>query len=149
MKKTRTLILIANGTRARFFVNDGPNRGLKARPDLEMAQTALHARDIQADKPGRSYESRGAGRHAIEYSSDPERLAERRFLGDVIERLQALEREAAFDRLILAASPRVLGDMRQLLPPSLNAKLYADVNKDLTQIADLDLPKHLADVIVL
>jgi protein required for attachment to host cells len=149
MKKTSTCILVVNGTKARFFFNEGPNRGLKPRPDLDMTQPPLHARDIQADKPGRSFDSGGQGRHAMEYPTEPERVAERRFLGEVLVRLEELDRDGAFDRLVLAAPPRVLGDLRQLLPRGLASKVYADVNKDLTHFADQDLPDHLADVIVL
>ena len=149
MKKIETCIVIANGTKARLYFNDGPGHGLKARPDLDMARKEQHARDIQSDKPGRSFESQGGARHAIEYASDPQRVAERRFLGDIIARLRELEHDSAFDRLVLVASPKVLGDMRRLLPRSLGAKIYVDVNKDLTHLSDHDLVQHLKDVIVL
>ena len=99
MKKIITLIVIANGTRARFYFNDGPNRGLKGRPDLDMEGENLHTRDIQADKPGRTFDRSGGGRHAMEFTTDPQRLLERKFLSNVIGRLEELSDEKSFDRL--------------------------------------------------
>ncbi len=149
MKKIITLIVVANGTRASFYFNNGPNRGLKVRPDLDMEGENLHARDIQADEPGRAFDRSGKGRHAMEYPNDPQRLIERKFLGDVVDRLNKLSQKPSFDRLVLVAPPRALGDLRKLLSKALSRKVYSEINKDLTHIAQHDLSGHFDDVIVL
>ncbi len=55
MKPIVTWIVVADGDQAKIFAHDGPGKGLQALPDLNLfEQDALQAREIMADKPGRS-----------------------------------------------------------------------------------------------
>ena len=148
MKPKTTLVLTVNGSRAHFYSYPGPQNRLSPRPELDLEETLLHARDIQADKPGRTHNRMGANRHAMEYPTDPQCELEVRFLKDVIERTSEEIRKASIDRLVLVAPPGSLGKLRKMLPQDLRQRLYGELNKDLTQIAPVDLPKHLDKILV-
>ena len=149
MKKTTTLIVIANGTRAKFFANEGPGKGLLARPELSMDEKLLHARDIQADKPGRTFDSKGGNRHAMEYSSDPQDTEKSLFAKKIAERLESTFYDLKFDRTIIAASPHILANLRKFISPTLHSKIYAEIDKDLTKIPEPELTSHFTDVLAL
>ncbi len=147
MKPVKTGILIVDGAHARFVLNTGPGKGVEEITELAVNGRNLHPRDIQADKPGRSFDRAGTGRHAIEYPSDPQRIEQERFLIMVLEKARQAIENKRFDRLIIAAPPRLLGDVRQHLPAALKDKIYAEINKDLIPIPVQDLPKHLEHVL--
>ena len=77
MKSVKTWILIANGSRARIVINEGVGRGVTAVAGKFFNRESQKGGDIMADRPGRTFNSEGTGRHAMEYSSDPVRERER------------------------------------------------------------------------
>jgi protein required for attachment to host cells len=149
MKPTRTWILIADGARARIYLNEGPGKGIKPVEGGEIAGDHRPNRELERDKPSRSFESVGATRHAIEPRQDPHRELKR----DFAERLAALLEERlsqkAFDRLVLVAPPAALGDLRAALPEAVRARVHAELGKDLTKTPASELPGHLAGVLAI
>ena len=65
MKPTITWIVVADGARARIFVNRGPGKGIEL---SERELTADHQRtsDMVRDSLPRTHDSVGPARHAIE-----------------------------------------------------------------------------------
>jgi protein required for attachment to host cells len=149
MKPTRSWIVIADGAQVRILENHGPGKGLTALPQEERHQPLPPSRDINADRPGRSHDRMGPGRHAMEPPSDPHREEKRRFADELAGRLNAAALKQRYDRLILVAPPKTLGDLRQALGKEAAAKLDGELAKDLTKVADHDLPGHLGEVIAL
>ncbi|HVY50245.1 MAG TPA: host attachment protein, partial [Devosia sp.] len=111
MKPTRTWIVIADGDQAKIFENDGPGKGLKPISNLTLEQERLRAREIMADRPGRTGTAPGA-HAAIQYHSDPVDMRERRFVEHLADILDRKRMEGAFSRLVIAAAPAALGDLR-------------------------------------
>ena len=147
MKGTRTWILIANGARARIVENTGVGKGVSPVDNLVFSENTDGAAGIMADRPGRVHDSRGAGRHAMEYASDPVREREKSFaemLAEVLENGRALGK---FDRLIVVAAPQAMGDLRSFLGPELKRQLHGEIAKDLTHVPNADLPRHLEGVL--
>ena len=147
MKKTRTLILIANGSRAKFLSHSGPGKGLSTLRDLSLERDVLHTRDIQADKPGRTHDRSGRHRHAMEYSSDPQETELSHFADQCAQRAETTLSDSSFDRIIVVSSPDMLSYLRRSLAPAVQKKVYAEIDKDLTQIPDTDLPSHFRKVL--
>ncbi len=147
MKAKVTWILIADGAQAKVFEHQGPGKGLKAVSEVKFEQDPLQAREIMADKPGRSFSSVGHGRSAMEYTTDPVAVRERRFVENVAEELDRHEQQGAFDRLIIAAAPTALGDIRPALSKKLQDRVMAELPKDLTNIPTPQLEKHFADLL--
>lgn len=146
MRAVRTWILLADGTRARIVCNTGPGKGLAEVRGMEFAGENLRPGDIMADRPGRTFDSAGAHRHAMEPPSDPQREAKRSFAADLVAMLQNQLQAQAFDRLVLVAAPATLGDIRKTLPKSLQAVVYGEVSKNLVHVPNAELESHLGDV---
>lgn len=147
MKPVRSWIVIADGAQARILENTGPGRGLTPLPAESMRTTLHPSREIYTDRPGRTFDSAGQGRHAKEAPTDPHRDEKRRFAADLADHLNAAALNHSYDRLILVAPPKTLGDLRQALSKEAATKISGELPKDLTPIADGDLPRHLGDVI--
>ncbi|MGV3490095.1 MAG: host attachment protein [Devosia sp.] len=147
MKAKVTWILIADGATAKVFEHH-PKEGFTAVEDLMFAQEPLKASEIMADKPGRSFSSGSDGRSAMEYSSDPVAVRERRFVEHVAEELERKHRQKAFDQLIVAAAPTALGDLRPAFSKGLKDVIVAELPKDLTNLPTPQLEKHFSDLLV-
>jgi protein required for attachment to host cells len=147
MKPTTTWIVIADGAHARLFANRGPGKGIEAiengvingdhRPDHELVR----------DAAGRTFESVGDTRHAITPRTDPHRELKREFAKELVSLLDQRLSEHAFDRLILVAPPKALGDLRSALSDGLKPRVYAELDKDLVKIPTAELPQHLGAVL--
>lgn len=98
-----------------------------------------------AERPGRSYESVGAARHAIEARQDPQEAAKLAFAGAVADRLEQAAADKRYQRLVLMAPPRFLGELRSALGDRARALLYGTLNKDLTQAPLHEIVEHLAE----
>jgi len=146
-RKQVTWVLVADGAHARVFVNDGVGKGVQELEDRGFVGSRLHDRDIQADKPGRSFDSHGQGRHAMEPRTDPQQHEEREFLREVIDWVAAKAQDGQFDRLVLMAAPHALGDLRGLMSKTLAAKVVAEIPKNLAKSTAADVESHLTDVL--
>ena len=147
MKPVRTWIVIADGARARIVKNTGPGRGVEADAELVFRSEHQKLQEIMADKPGRAFDSVGKGRHAMAYGSDAVREDERHFLQSLAERLEKEALADAYDRLILVAPPRALGDLRSFLSKPVKNRVHDEIAKDLTQLPNDRLANHLGKTI--
>lgn len=146
MQKT-TYVLIADGARARLFVVEEGTAALKPALGQEFIGTNLPSREIASDRPGRSFDSAGLGRHAMEPPTDPHRHAERVFAQEVVAVLEDARQKNAFQRLVVVAPPKALGDLRSEFSDALRNRVIAELHKDLTKVAIHDLPSHLAEIL--
>lgn len=146
MKAQTNWIVIADGNQARIFENSGVGKGLRQIDHVE--QTPKTAAEIMADRPGRAYSSVGHGRSAMEPPTDPVQKREADFMRALAEKLDAGARAGAFDRLVLAAAPKALGDLRQSLSEAVRKTLMAELPKDLTNVPTDNLAEHLKDILV-
>ena len=143
MKRIVTWILVADGDHAKVFENDGPGKGMRAIDGLQFEQEHLRAQDIMADRPGRAGAGNAPGsRSAIDYRTDPVDARERRFLDSVADLLNAKRLEGAYDRLVIAAAPAALGELRAALSDEVRKSIVAELPKDLTGLPTAKLADH-------
>lgn len=123
-------MLVADGRRARVLVEQrrGANLDEPSEWAMEIGEDELY--DIQ-DRPPRSFDRVGAGRHAMDGGRSLHEMEEEKFLKRVAERLGDAEKQKQFDHLIIAAPPRALGLLRDMLPSGAKSRIRADVSKDL------------------
>lgn len=134
-KVATTWVLVADGTRACVLANDGAGHGLHEALPMDFVGTNLPTRSHITDRPGRTRNvktSRG-GSHAMCGPDDAHRLEKAVFAREVARRLDAYARAGAFDRLILVAPPRTLGDLRAALDPQTQRLVVDTIAKDLTR----------------
>jgi protein required for attachment to host cells len=103
----------------------------------------LHDRDFASDRPGRSYESVGAARHAIQRENDPRQREAIRFAREIARTLEEARRKGEFEQLIVVAGPSFLGLLRAELAPTTKACVVHEVHKDLVHSPPETLLQHL------
>ena len=149
MKAIRTWILVADGARARILENDGPGRGLHAVEGMTFQADHAATHDLVTEREGRSYSSQGPGRSAIEARTDPHRDLKTSFSHHLADVLTRAHHNQAYDRLIIAASPVTLGDLRAAISDKVRATVSAELARDLTKLPNGELPSHFQDLIAL
>ena len=147
MKPVKIWVLIADGARARIVEQTGVGRALREVSGSEFSDDHLRNRDIVADRPGRSFDSGGRGRHAMVPPSDPQDLREKGFLTRLAGFVDEQYAAGRFDRLVIAAPPSALGYLRSVLSEQVRQVVSAEVASDLTRLPNSKLAKHLEDVL--
>lgn len=145
-KRPRTWIVVADGARARFFEpsDDGKKFVAGRQADMVSPESRGHARDLKSDKPGRGYAAAGANaRHAFEPVHDPHKLEKHKFSAALAEVLDSACGRRAFDRIILVAPRRSLGELRGLLSARVQRCIGKEVAKDLTNETAASLWRRL------
>ena len=128
MKKT--WILVANQAEAQIYSSDRLPGDLLLVDVLENKEGTSHARDLVSDAPGRAFDSTGSGRHAMEPNTGVKEEQRRRFVKEMVERLQTTQSKGGFDKLVLLAAPAVLGVIRKTLPADLTRIVIKEIPKD-------------------
>lgn len=145
----KSWILVAHRGGARLFENNGPGTGLKLLEDIPHPAGRLKDGEINADKPGRAFDSFGDGRHSMSKEHDPTEHVAQQFAKQLCEKLDLGRTQNHYSKLILVAEPRFLGLLRAALPAHTAALVSATLDKDLIGIEDRDLPSHLGATIKL
>lgn len=141
-------VLVADGGRARILVNSGVGKGLHPASGEAFGIDNPPTREQGTDRPGRTFDSAGSGRHAMEPRVDWHRFEKVKFSREIAQRLDRAALDGAFDRLILIAPPATLGDLRSALDGKTRQKVVGEIAKDLTQLSDRDIEGHLDGVAV-
>jgi protein required for attachment to host cells len=137
-----TFVLVADGSRARFFVRQ-PDRSLTEADVRVSPEHRLKEGDLTSDRPGRSYDSRGGGRHAMEQGMSKRERAAIAFAKRLAEELDAQRRVGELERLVLIAAPRFLGHLRSALSAETTALVALAIDKDLSQAPAEDIARQL------
>lgn len=139
-------MLVADGRRARVLVEQRRGSTLEEPAEwvMEISQEDLY--DPQ-DRPPRSFDRVGQGRHAMDGGRSLHEAEEEKFLKRVADRLGEAEKHRAFDHLVIAAPPRALGLLRNLLPPGAKARIRADLSKDLVDEPAAKLRERLTELL--
>ena len=138
-------ILVADGRRARVLVEQRRGAELEEPSDWAMEISEQDLYDPQ-DRPPRSFDRTGAGRHAMDGGRSLHEVEEEKFLKRVAERLGDAEKHNQFDHLVIAAPPRALGLLRNMLPPGAKSRIRADLSKDLLNEPAPKLRERLSEL---
>ena len=123
--------LVADAQRCRILERRIPLGRWQERTEEAVEVANPPSRELGTERPGRTHESSGTARHAIEPKTDPHRQAKQDFARLLADRLEA--RAAKFDRLLLVAPPAFLGDLREALGEAARRRLAGTLDKDLTR----------------
>ena len=136
-------VVVCDGAKALILENAGdatfPN--LKTREVREQADPPT--REIGTDAPGRSLNSVGSGRSAME-QPDYHDQSEQRFLTELARRLDAALTAGEMKSLLLIAPPRALGVLRQAVSANLRQAIRVEIDKDYVKLPVHQIEKHLA-----
>jgi len=126
-------IIVADSARARIF---DAEKGLS---DISEIAALIHTegreqdRDLGSDRPGRSFDSVGGGRHAMSKHVSPHEHEADLFAKRVADHLKTALQSGEFRRLKLAAPPAFLGLLRKHLDDAVTKHLDETVSKNLVE----------------
>ena len=149
MKATKTWILIADGGRARILENDGPGHGLKPVDRMTFVHPLPPTHELVRDRQPRAFESVGHARHAIDIGLDPHRKEKEKFATELAAVLASEAAKRSFDRLVIVAPAKALGELRAALSEPVSKKVQYEIVMDLTKVPNEDVARHISDVIIL
>ena len=127
----KTWVLVADGEKALFLVNDGDAEFPVLTVGREEHQDNPPTREQAANRPGRQHESVGPGRSAYE-DTDWHQLAKDRFADHLAELLYERAHKSRFKRIVLVAPPGVLGELRDKMHKEVRDRVVGEVPKTLT-----------------
>jgi protein required for attachment to host cells len=78
---------------------------------------------------------------------DPVEQREEGFVKSLAVVLDKHQQKGSFDRLIIAAAPIALGDIRKAISPAVKKTIVAELNKDLTNLPTAQLDQHFDGII--
>jgi protein required for attachment to host cells len=145
MAAVRTLVLVASEGEAKILENSGKGTGLRELATLRAADFP----DVDqgfTEAPGHQTAAPGMGGHAFTPRESEREARRTTFAGIIIEGLEQVWNKGGHDRMIVAASPRLLGELRQRMPKAMAEAVAADLPKDLLKIKLIDLPGHFKEV---
>ncbi len=141
-----TWFLLADGRRARVLVEAARGAALDAPSELQMEISEDELYDAQ-DRPPRSFDRVGAGRHAMDKGRSLHEQEEVKFLKRVADTVDEAEKHKRFEHLVIAASPRALGILREKLSASVRARIRAETPKDLLDESAPQLRERLTELL--
>ncbi len=143
----KTWALVTNGLQSRIL------RGFEdgfSEDAIEIASEAesTHLKDILADKPGRGFASATGGRRsAMEPGSDPILRDMQDFAREILRTLEGHMRGGRLTRLAVFAAPKMLGILRQEMPPGLRDAVCLEKDLNLINLSDHELKETVRNTI--
>lgn len=98
------------------------------------------------EERGRGQESMTTARHAFQDADGPIRREKREFAETVAAFLDEAATRGEYQRLVLAAPPKFLGDLRTALGAKARGLVVGEIPKDLTKESDADLGERISDL---
>ena len=124
-------VVVADGEKALFMRNEGDGEHLNLQVFREEEIDNPPNREQAANRRGRQSDSTTARRYAYE-DTDWKQLGKERFAKDLAEILYKRAHANKFDKLVVAADPSTLGELRKEFHQVVSDKVIAEVAKDLT-----------------
>ncbi len=132
-------VFVGDGQKALFLVNEGDEKfpNLRRLAVWELADPPSHEQG--SDAPGRAYSSVGEIHSAVE-ETDWHELEKERFAKSIADHINKAALSNNFDQILIVAPPKILGDLRREFAKTTEAKIIAEVAKDLTNhtIAEIE-----------
>jgi protein required for attachment to host cells len=125
-------VLVADGAKMLFFRNEGDAEHLNLEVVSAEQQADDYDRDIKTDLAGRMPSSPGVGGASSAEEPDYHQQAEDRFAADAADRINRAALAGQFEQLIIVAPPRTLGELRRHYHKETEARIAAEIPKDLT-----------------
>ena len=135
-------VVVADQSKARIFTVSDPHGALLEVGVLEHPEAREREQALTTDRPGRSFDSKGHGRHAMGEKVEPGKQESIRFAKQVADHVQAAHNEGRCNRVLLVAGPSFLGLLRGKLK-TLSGMEISELEKNLGQYDALEIRKHL------
>jgi protein required for attachment to host cells len=140
-----TWVIVADGTRARFF-NRHANRRLEEFDVLLSPDNRLHEGDLVSDRAGR-IDSSASGVHGVGNKNATKDHEQDVFAKRVATRVDDGRKAGEVGKVVLVAAPKFLGRIRASLSGPTAELVAHTIDKELTQLTAEKLAEHLPEFI--
>jgi protein required for attachment to host cells len=124
-------VFVGDGQKALFLINEGDEKLPNLRRLAVWERQDPPSREQGSDAPGRARSSVGEIHSAVE-ETDWHELEKERFATLIADRINKAALSNTFDQILIVAPPRILGDLRREFAKATEAKIIAEIAKDLT-----------------
>lgn len=133
-------VVVADEAHASVFGRETRRGALELLFELDNEDARRKGRELASDRGGRSFDSAGHGRHAMEPSSDPHRASALRFAGDIMGTVERAHHAGLCKDFALIAPPKFLGVLRARLDSQHHFSPALTIDKDLVRhdVADIE-----------
>lgn len=143
MKPVVTWIVLANARSAKVLAHFGFSKGLVPVADQEWVAPKV---PVAKDRAGLGHSIAGPGVAAME-QTDLKAVYDAKFAKTIITHIAKAQAEKRFDRLIVIASPHMLGLLRSQFTKPIRDVLVGEVSKDLLHQPCNAVAHHLDELI--
>ncbi len=141
MQRTVTLLVLASEEKARLLEINSLDKVLEEIECVDRSPVDDEGKEF-SDRAGRMAVG-GEARHAFEPRTLVADRLRQEFAGKVVAAMSERLAAAPFDRLVVAAGPKMLGLLRTALSPELRRRLVFDLDKELIDLPVADLTRHI------
>lgn len=141
--KPHTWVVVADGEKALFLINKGDKEYPHLDVFREEEQDNPPNREQAANHPGRFNDGPSVHSSAVQ-DTDWHQLAKDRFAKDLADILYKKAHAGAFERLVIAADPSTLGELRKEFHQEVEKRIVDEIDKDLTNHPIDDIEKMFA-----
>lgn len=133
------LIVVADAARARIFKTGQKLTDMTETEGFVHPESRLRNKELGADPPVRSANQKGS----LQPRTFPKDHAEQSFAKELGKHLKALHNQLNYEELILIASPRFLGMLRNELDITIDRLVSRTINKELVQAGIDELIEYI------
>jgi protein required for attachment to host cells len=137
-------ILIADQSKARFFILSDTHSGLQEIHKIEHPQGRELEQALSSDRPGRNFDSKGQGRHTMGSEIEPGKHETIQFAKQVVDHVRSAHNDRHCDRLLLVAGSPMLGLLREDLK-TIPGMTITEFDKNLGQFDATEIRAHLPE----
>jgi protein required for attachment to host cells len=142
----RTWIVVAESSRARILETNSTQEALREVETLDHPEARLHEQELTSDQPGRRFAvTSEPKRHSMGQPVSQKEEHAHRFSRELANHIEAARVAGKFDRLILAAAPKFLGQLRDDLAAGTVEVLVHQYDKNWIHDDADTIRKHLPE----
>src|SRR3974390_3132229 len=136
-------VFVGDGRKALFLRNDGDEKfpNLKTESVFEDDNPLTHEQG--SERPGRVSKAFDSSQRSAVEPVDWHHLEEHRFARQVASAMEEVMRSRKVPALVVVAPPRTLADLRNAFHADIQARVIAEINKDLTKHPVDEIETHL------
>lgn len=146
MPNRTTWFVIADAARAEALVKRKSASGYDTVRTWENPEVHAKAHELGEDRPGRAFDSLGPHRSAMEPRETPKEAAKKDFARELVAALEGAVAAGETQAIVLVAPPKLLGEIRALMPAGLAAAVREDHAKDYTRLPRAELFARLDEL---
>ena len=128
-----TWVVVVEAGRARIFEMQGLDHPMREIEDLVNPEMRVPEHEIGTDRPGRTFDSKGRGRHAMEPATDPSRQKQMKFVQRIAARMEQGRGAEACRDFVLIAAPATLGLLRKALTKTAQRQVRREIPKNVVR----------------